>query len=101
MTTEVDAGGHRRLPRVAAGFVVLVCVAILALGMWREWMSRQTALQGAGTLTLRDLSGRELVRRAVPAGQAEIDFDLQVPRGVWLAEVRQGNALKVARIAVP
>lgn len=47
MTTEVDAGGHWRLPRVAAGFVALVCVAVLSLGIWREWMSRQTALQGA------------------------------------------------------
>ena len=29
--------GHKRFPLVAAAFVVLVCVAIVALSAWREW----------------------------------------------------------------
>jgi hypothetical protein len=36
--------GLRRLPFVAAAFVILVCVAILVLSGWREWLSRQAAL---------------------------------------------------------
>jgi diguanylate cyclase (GGDEF)-like protein/PAS domain S-box-containing protein len=34
----------RRLPIVAAAFVILVCVSILVLSGWREWLSRQAAL---------------------------------------------------------
>ena len=41
--------GLGRLPLVAAAFVVLVCAAILALSGWREWTSRQSALQNAET----------------------------------------------------
>ena len=39
--------GHKRLPLIATGFVVMVCVAILALSGWREWMMRQAALENA------------------------------------------------------
>ena len=39
--------GQKRLPLVAAGFVVMVCVAILALSGWREWMMRDAALENA------------------------------------------------------
>jgi diguanylate cyclase (GGDEF)-like protein/PAS domain S-box-containing protein len=39
--------GHKRLPLIAAGFVVMVCVAILALSGWREWMMRDAALESA------------------------------------------------------
>jgi hypothetical protein len=35
----------RRLPIVAAAFVILVCVSILVLSGWREWLSRQAALK--------------------------------------------------------
>src|SRR5215471_3071393 len=42
-----DAGSIRRLPFVAAAFVVLVCVAILALSAWHEWKSRDAALKNA------------------------------------------------------
>lgn len=37
----------KRLPLAAAAFVVLVCVAILALSGWREWTSREATLQNA------------------------------------------------------
>ncbi len=39
--------GLKRLPLVAAAFVVMVCVAILALGAWREWTFRGAALRNA------------------------------------------------------
>ena len=39
--------GHKRLPLIAAAFVALVCVAIVALSAWREWASRDAALQNA------------------------------------------------------
>ena len=39
--------GLKRLPLVAAAFVVLVCVAILALSGWREWVTRESDLQSA------------------------------------------------------
>jgi diguanylate cyclase (GGDEF)-like protein/PAS domain S-box-containing protein len=38
-----------RLTRAAGAFVVLVCVAILALNGWREWASREAALGAAET----------------------------------------------------
>jgi len=34
----------KRLPRLAGGFVALVCVAILALSGWSEWASREKEL---------------------------------------------------------
>ncbi len=39
--------GLKRLPQVATAFVVLVCVAILALSGWREWTLRDAALRNA------------------------------------------------------
>ena len=39
--------GMKRLPRLAGGFVALVCVAILALSGWSEWASREKELSGA------------------------------------------------------
>jgi diguanylate cyclase (GGDEF)-like protein/PAS domain S-box-containing protein len=39
--------GLKRLPLVAAAFVVMVCVAILALSGWREWTFRDAALRNA------------------------------------------------------
>jgi diguanylate cyclase (GGDEF)-like protein/PAS domain S-box-containing protein len=39
--------GLRRLPIAAAAFVVLVCVAIVALSAWREWTLRQAAVKNA------------------------------------------------------
>jgi diguanylate cyclase (GGDEF)-like protein/PAS domain S-box-containing protein len=39
--------GLKRLPLVAAAFVVMVCVAILALSAWREWKLRDAALENA------------------------------------------------------
>jgi diguanylate cyclase (GGDEF)-like protein/PAS domain S-box-containing protein len=39
--------GKTRLPLWTAGFVALVCVAILALSGWREWSSRQIDLHNA------------------------------------------------------
>ncbi|MFO1082281.1 MAG: diguanylate cyclase [Reyranellaceae bacterium] len=36
-----------RLPLIAGAFVTLVCLALLALGGWWEWMSRQAVLTGA------------------------------------------------------
>jgi diguanylate cyclase (GGDEF)-like protein/PAS domain S-box-containing protein len=47
MSSSSREGGPTRLPLAAAAFVVLVCVAILALSGWREWTSRQTALTDA------------------------------------------------------
>jgi hypothetical protein len=41
------APGSARLPRVASAFVVMVCVAILALSAWREWKLRDAALESA------------------------------------------------------
>ena len=40
-------GGPKRLSLLAAAFVVLVCVAILALSGWREWTFRDAALRNA------------------------------------------------------
>jgi diguanylate cyclase (GGDEF)-like protein/PAS domain S-box-containing protein len=39
--------GLKRVPLVAAAFVVMVCVAILALSGWREWKLRDAALENA------------------------------------------------------
>src|SRR5437899_5560595 len=39
--------GPRRLPWVAAAFVILTCVAILALSAWREWTAREATLKNA------------------------------------------------------
>lgn len=41
--------GHTPLPLLAAGFVALACVAILALSGWREWESRRSYLSNAET----------------------------------------------------
>lgn len=86
---------------VTTGIEVPAVGGEISLRRTASGLTLQTCLQGNGTLTLRNLAGRELARRPVPAGQAEIEFDLQVPHGVWLAEVRQGGTLKVARLAVP
>jgi diguanylate cyclase (GGDEF)-like protein/PAS domain S-box-containing protein len=37
----------KRLPRLAGGFVALVCVAIIALSGWSEWASREKELREA------------------------------------------------------
>ena len=39
--------GKTRLPLWAAGFVVLICVAILGLSVWREWEARNADLRNA------------------------------------------------------
>lgn len=39
--------GKTRLPLWAAGFVVLICVAILGLSAWREWETRNADLRNA------------------------------------------------------
>ncbi|WP_314953004.1 diguanylate cyclase domain-containing protein [Bradyrhizobium cosmicum] len=39
--------GKTRLPLWAAGFVVLICVAILGLSAWREWEMRNVDLRNA------------------------------------------------------
>ncbi|MBR0810204.1 diguanylate cyclase [Bradyrhizobium diazoefficiens] len=39
--------GKTRLPLWAAGFVVLICVAILGLSAWREWEARKVDLRSA------------------------------------------------------
>ena len=39
--------GLKRLPLIAAAFVVLACVAILALSGWREWTLRDATLRNA------------------------------------------------------
>ena len=39
--------GRTRLPLWAAGFVVLICAAILGLSGWREWEARATELKNA------------------------------------------------------
>ncbi|MCK1652897.1 diguanylate cyclase [Bradyrhizobium sp. 149] len=39
--------GKTRLPLWAAGFVVLICVAILGLSGWREWETRSAELRNA------------------------------------------------------
>ena len=39
--------GKTRLPLWAAGFVVLICAAILGLSGWREWETRNTELKNA------------------------------------------------------
>ncbi|MBR1175589.1 diguanylate cyclase [Bradyrhizobium sp. KB893862 SZCCT0404] len=41
--------GKTRLPLSAAGFVVLICLAILGLSAWREWESRNAELRNAET----------------------------------------------------
>src|SRR5689334_19815617 len=41
--------GKTRLPLWAAGFVVLICLAILGLSAWREWESRNAELRNAET----------------------------------------------------
>jgi diguanylate cyclase (GGDEF)-like protein/PAS domain S-box-containing protein len=47
MTTGRGELGKTRLPLWAAGFVVLICVAILALSGWREWETRDAELKTA------------------------------------------------------
>ncbi|MCS3761838.1 diguanylate cyclase domain-containing protein [Bradyrhizobium centrosematis] len=39
--------GKTRLPLWAAGFVVLICVAILGMSIWREWEARNAELRSA------------------------------------------------------
>jgi diguanylate cyclase (GGDEF)-like protein/PAS domain S-box-containing protein len=39
--------GQKRLALLAAAFVLLACIAILALNGWREWVSRDAALRNA------------------------------------------------------
>ena len=39
--------GKTRLPLWAAGFIVLICVAILGLSAWREWEARNADLRNA------------------------------------------------------
>lgn len=39
--------GKTRLPHWAAGFVVLICVAMLGLSIWREWETRNAELRNA------------------------------------------------------
>ncbi|SFU91073.1 sensor domain-containing diguanylate cyclase [Bradyrhizobium arachidis] len=39
--------GKTRLPLWAAGFVVLICAAILGLSAWREWEARDAELRNA------------------------------------------------------
>ena len=43
---RLDAG-LKRLPLIAAAFVVMVCVAIVALSAWREWALRDAAVESA------------------------------------------------------
>ncbi|QEL22106.1 diguanylate cyclase [Bosea sp. F3-2] len=45
--SDSNRSGGTLLPLWAAGFVGLVCVAILALSAWREWASRSDILQNA------------------------------------------------------
>jgi diguanylate cyclase (GGDEF)-like protein/PAS domain S-box-containing protein len=49
MTVSLRSDAHTHLPIRAAAFVVLVCVAILALSGWREWTSRVTELKNSET----------------------------------------------------
>jgi hypothetical protein len=44
MTLGRHDASLRRLPFVAAAFVILVCLAIVVISGWREWLSRQAAL---------------------------------------------------------
>ncbi|MCP3473189.1 diguanylate cyclase [Bradyrhizobium sp. CCGUVB1N3] len=46
MVTSRDLG-KTRLPFWAAGFVVLICIVILALSGWREWETRNAELRNA------------------------------------------------------
>ncbi|MCK1361500.1 sensor domain-containing diguanylate cyclase [Bradyrhizobium sp. 199] len=39
--------GKTRLPLWAAGFVVLICLAILGMSAWREWEAREADLRNA------------------------------------------------------
>lgn len=47
MDANLYKTGPTRLPLWAAGFVALVCVAILGMSGWREWSSRTTRLKSA------------------------------------------------------
>jgi diguanylate cyclase (GGDEF)-like protein/PAS domain S-box-containing protein len=47
MATGRGELGKTRLPVWAAGFVALICVAILALSGWREWETRNAELRTA------------------------------------------------------
>ncbi len=47
MPTSRGELGKTRLPFWAAGFVVLICIAILALSGWREWETRNAELRNA------------------------------------------------------
>jgi diguanylate cyclase (GGDEF)-like protein/PAS domain S-box-containing protein len=49
MTVSLHSDAHTHLPIRAAAFVVLVCIAILALSGWREWTSRVTELKNSET----------------------------------------------------
>lgn len=46
MVTDRELG-KTRLPLWAAGFVVLICVAILGLSVWREWETHNADLRNA------------------------------------------------------
>jgi len=48
MVTDRELG-KTRLPLWAAGFVVLICVAILGLSVWREWETHNADLRNAET----------------------------------------------------
>jgi diguanylate cyclase (GGDEF)-like protein/PAS domain S-box-containing protein len=54
--------GLARLPFWAAGFVALVCVAIIASAAWTEWAARQTELRNA-EVELSNLA-RSLIQHA-------------------------------------
>jgi len=60
-----------------------------------------TALSGAGEVTIRDLSGREVARQQIPAGQSSIAMDLPLQAGAYLAEVRQGGEHRTLRFVQP
>src|SRR5262245_40328349 len=47
MDVTTHRAGLRRLPLLAAAFVVLTCTTILGISGWREWNSREALLRGA------------------------------------------------------
>src|SRR5215831_18015970 len=47
MDVTTHRAGLRRLPLLAAAFVVLTCTTILGISGWREWSSREALLRGA------------------------------------------------------
>jgi hypothetical protein len=69
MTTGRGELGKTRLPLWAAGFVVLICVAILALSGWREWETRDAELKTAEVDDANLACGRHVrIRRHDPGG---------------------------------